>query len=427
MSNYGAADAADLGAFIPSGLDDYPLLDYEFRIYGHVVRRIGKDGCFASHQKMAKHCRMRMPKFLNGIDFLVSANLLIRQPPKEPGGTYTYVRTNEKDWVPPEEAEALRQQITEKRKDKRSFADRITYPRSETIYGSEAIGGLDRRRSGGWIGGDRGVGSETIDKGTNIKGIPLRESHEGDLVPSQARGHGCAPSQEPELEQPETPPTSVNKAEEPCTAAKPGSGGKVSAAAKKAKAKAQKAEKVYAQIQDREGFEAFWGWYKDDICPIRASQKDRGAASPGKKVEAAEAWVELESLDFLDQGREGFRKGCKLQWQQYLKTGGGDIPHACRFLYPGSGEPEWLNRLQEQTAEKPQQKFIESAPAVGGASPAAGIHQQIGAELRRLDRPAVLPDKWQDKTGASVVSELNEDDARAYLIFLQGLEVCHAS
>jgi hypothetical protein len=195
-----------------------------------------------------------------------------------------------------------------------------------------------------------------------------------DRVPSlKATGRAIAPVEPdapveypepgtPEPEAAETPDFPVEKATKPGKAAKSGSEAKSSGAAAKAAKKQRRADQVYGQLKDREGFESFWAWYKEKICPIRARIRDRGPASPGRKVEAAEAWAELESLDFLGHGREGFKHGCYLQWQLYLTTGGADIPHACRFLYPSGGEPEWSTRIQEQGGSKEVQPFIEGPP-----------------------------------------------------------------
>jgi len=396
MTNkYSAVDEGDYGAFIPKELDDYPLLDYEFRIYGHVVRRIGVHGCFESHRNMAEHCRMRLPKFRNGIDLLVAANLLVRRPPEQEGGTYSYVRTNHDNWIPAEDVDRVRAEITGKRKDKRSFTSRFrqvgvgTEPigGTEPIQGTEPIGGVGRNRSGGQDGTDRGGRTEPIHKGTPIKGIQLRYSNKG-IVPSQATGHdisddGPPKNLETEPEPSDLPVGSDEGGSEPRTEKKTGVGTKGSAAAK-AEKKRKKADQVYDQIQDLAGFEAFWGWYREKICPVRAKLREQRPASPGKKVEAAAAWAELESLDFLGRGREGFKRGCQLQWQLYETTGGVDIPHACRFLYPGSGEPEWLNRLEE-AEQAVSQDFVEPLPPAAPTVPSAeSLPNWMNAADRRL-------------------------------------------
>lgn len=67
-SNINVTDERDLGAFIPSFLDDFGLNPYQFRIYCRLARRAGAGGqCWESADNMAKACLMNRKTVMKSI------------------------------------------------------------------------------------------------------------------------------------------------------------------------------------------------------------------------------------------------------------------------------------------------------------------------------------------------------------------------
>lgn len=100
-------------AFIHSDLDEYGLDPYEFRVYGHIVRRTSSrlsGQAFASVKKMAESCKMSPRKVQYALKFLCEAGLLIRQevPNKR---TNTYQLAPVKQWAHKRELDAIRASI----------------------------------------------------------------------------------------------------------------------------------------------------------------------------------------------------------------------------------------------------------------------------------------------------------------------------
>ena len=107
MTNYSKSSTkisnrSDFGAFIPAFLDDYGLNPYEFRVYTHMARRAGKDGCFSSIPHMAKHCLMAEKVARKALHMLLSSGL-IKKISDRPGKTDIYELTPIDDWLPPDQ------------------------------------------------------------------------------------------------------------------------------------------------------------------------------------------------------------------------------------------------------------------------------------------------------------------------------------
>jgi hypothetical protein len=106
-------DTRDLGAFIPSVLDDYPLDPYEFRVYARVVRRAsGKrnqrghdEGAAAMGQALG--CSERQVRY--ALRVLERARLIVRTV--RPGTTDRFDLTSSSEWVAPGELAEIRKAV----------------------------------------------------------------------------------------------------------------------------------------------------------------------------------------------------------------------------------------------------------------------------------------------------------------------------
>lgn len=93
--------------FVPSDLDDYGLDPYEFRIYGRIARRAGRENeAWESIPKMARGCQMSESRARKALQLLEAAGLI--KSIERPG--YTTIRhlTPRQEWVAPEKLETIR-------------------------------------------------------------------------------------------------------------------------------------------------------------------------------------------------------------------------------------------------------------------------------------------------------------------------------
>lgn len=90
-------DDRDYGAFIPSDLDDFGLDIYEFRIYAHLSRRVGRRGeCFEGVSKIAAICRIDKKTVTQKLKSLQSSRLINLQP--RSGRTNSITLTHQSEW-----------------------------------------------------------------------------------------------------------------------------------------------------------------------------------------------------------------------------------------------------------------------------------------------------------------------------------------
>ena len=84
--------------FIPAWFDDAALDPFAFRIFAHIFRRDGGDGCYEGVIKMAKHCKMGEHKVRSSLRALISKGLVdCQNRPGQPalyrvGTPYRYVK-----------------------------------------------------------------------------------------------------------------------------------------------------------------------------------------------------------------------------------------------------------------------------------------------------------------------------------------------
>lgn len=98
--NISVSDERDLGAFIPSFLDDFGLDVYQFRVYCRLARRAGAGGqCWESVNNIANACNMNRKTVMSAIASLLKF-CLIRQT-KRPGKSDLYQLTHHRHWISP--------------------------------------------------------------------------------------------------------------------------------------------------------------------------------------------------------------------------------------------------------------------------------------------------------------------------------------
>lgn len=99
--------------FVHSFIDEYKLDPYEFRVYAHVVRRVGAKvdrDFFASLKKTAQVCEMSVRRVQYSLRVLSKAGFL-EKVEKRTGRTDVYRITPPSTWKPPESLEQIRQEV----------------------------------------------------------------------------------------------------------------------------------------------------------------------------------------------------------------------------------------------------------------------------------------------------------------------------
>jgi|GEM_PF-2225671 len=102
-------DDAKSVIFLHSGLDDYGLDVYEFRVMAHVARRESKKqgkGCFARQKTIAETCNMSHRKAQGVLRILCEAGLLEKEHQK--GSTNVYRVAPPSQWKEPSELQTIR-------------------------------------------------------------------------------------------------------------------------------------------------------------------------------------------------------------------------------------------------------------------------------------------------------------------------------
>ena len=104
-------DRRDFAIVVPSYLDDFGLDPYEYRIYSHIVRRAGKNGCFESIPNMSKHCLISEKIVRRSLKVLLDSNL-ITVVKSAPGKSVVYEITSREEWCNPEKLVDFREKHT---------------------------------------------------------------------------------------------------------------------------------------------------------------------------------------------------------------------------------------------------------------------------------------------------------------------------
>jgi hypothetical protein len=101
-------DRRDFAIVVPSYLDDFGLDPYEYRIYSHIVRRAGKNGCFESIPNMSKHCLISEKIVRRSLKVLLESKL-IAIVASVPGKSVVYEITPREEWCDPSKLPGLRE------------------------------------------------------------------------------------------------------------------------------------------------------------------------------------------------------------------------------------------------------------------------------------------------------------------------------
>ncbi|WP_414573999.1 helix-turn-helix domain-containing protein [Nostoc sp. CCY 9925] len=96
---------------VPSHFDEYGLEPMEYRLYSHIVRRAGKEGCFESIPNMARSCLMNEKTVRKSLRVLVAARLVTIVQERR-GRTSIYQLTQPSQWVDSHCLPAIRQELT---------------------------------------------------------------------------------------------------------------------------------------------------------------------------------------------------------------------------------------------------------------------------------------------------------------------------
>jgi hypothetical protein len=171
-------DKRDLGAFIPSTLDDYGLDPFEFRLYAHLVRRAGAGGaCWESIKGVSLCCCMDQKTVAAKLQSLETRNLINVE--RRAGFTSLITLTPTAQWQEPQPKTP---------KPKNGLTQKQPTPETDHLPPQRRIDPPPRNG----VGGD----PETDHKGTPSKEIPLRNSQEGgkpvDLVAERYRSRRLA-------------------------------------------------------------------------------------------------------------------------------------------------------------------------------------------------------------------------------------------
>ena len=154
-------DRRDLGALIPSYLDDWGLSPSEFRVYAHIARRAGMGGeCWEGTHGMARVCRMNRKTVAAAIARLEKLHII--KVTRRDGKTSQIVLTNSSDWKPYPKQTLPKTDPTQNRPYPNEA--QVPYPNEAQVpYPNEAQVPYPNEAH----------------EGIPFKGAPLRESQEG--------------------------------------------------------------------------------------------------------------------------------------------------------------------------------------------------------------------------------------------------------
>ena len=117
--------------FVHSGIDEYGLNLYEFRVLAHVARRISKSrGCDASQAKMAEVCGISQRMALEVLAILCEANILYKTKANDGRRTNSYRLNLASKWKHPSELDEIRKKrqkilVTESKDESAELEDEV--------------------------------------------------------------------------------------------------------------------------------------------------------------------------------------------------------------------------------------------------------------------------------------------------------------
>jgi hypothetical protein len=365
QESFAVGDERDLGAVIPSSLDDFGLDPYEFRIYARLARRANNGGAaYESVSRMAKACRIGDQKVKEVLRFLLAAGMVSKH--SRQGQTTVYRLKANQHWTHPEMLDELRRKTSYHpgaRNTQVSATPRCQqHPgkqkrREVGVEDTQGVGVEDTQGVG--VEDTQGVGVEDTHKGIPIKesneGIPLRNPDQecGAIAIANApRPHiSTAEIDQSQSGQAVTDPLSESGARQNTTVkARQAAQGKGSepknSKERKKRLEDMTAAQVYGLLPDRDRYERHWVWYCNQCA--KATDSKGKTPNPGDKKLAAIAWIEMEIDSIYDE----YREGCRVfNWK------GVGIPHFSVFLRGNKTdgkEPYWRAALEQHKARQQQ-------------------------------------------------------------------------
>jgi hypothetical protein len=175
-----------------------------------------------------------------------------------------------------------------------------------------------------------------------------------------------------------------------------------------------------AEALDR--FDKFWGWYERNVSGL-----PRASAPKGDRKRAMIAFAICQESDFFGHGADGFRDGGVRAAEGFRQKQGVGAVWAAYFLVgKDGGQPYWLPAPATEAASsndflpepEPQTKSEGGRP-FDRLSSIRGAQTAVTGLLRSLNRPSVLPDDWQAKTGKQIVSQLTATELAEFAEYLK--------
>ncbi|MBD2255180.1 helix-turn-helix domain-containing protein [Nostoc parmelioides] len=213
---------------VSSLLDEYGLDPMEYRLYSHIVRRAGKEGCFESIPNMARICLMNEKTVRKALRVLIAAGL-IQIAQQRQGKTTIYQITHSSEWVYSQQLKSIRQQFTSHKAEQDLVEQKLTPTKSGTTNHDTPTksgrGSGTKSGSGGGTEFGRGVVPDLVDEVFPIKEIPIKQSQLREDPPTPTPNFSSSDkicplfpnSQAEKLDQP-TPAPQAEKLDQPTSA-----------------------------------------------------------------------------------------------------------------------------------------------------------------------------------------------------------------
>ncbi|BAY73280.1 hypothetical protein NIES23_61080 (plasmid) [Trichormus variabilis NIES-23] len=164
---------------VSSLLDEYGLDPMEYRLYSHIVRRAGKEGCFESIPNMARICLMNEKTVRKALRVLIAAGL-IQIAQQRQGKTTIYKITQSSEWVYSQQLNSIRQRVSATKVGQDLTQLDLTPTNSGTTNNDSPVksgrGSSTSSGKGGSTNSGRGVVPNLADEVFPIKEIPIKQS-----------------------------------------------------------------------------------------------------------------------------------------------------------------------------------------------------------------------------------------------------------
>lgn len=165
-------DRNDFVIAVSPFIDEYGLDPMEYRLYSHIVRRAGKEGCFESIPNMARICLMNEKTVRKTLRVLIAAGL-IQIAQQRQGKTTIYQITHSSEWVYSEQLKSIRQRFNAHKVEQNLLGQNLT----PTKLGTTNHDTPTKLGTGSSTKSGRGVVPNLVDEVFPIKEIPIKQSN----------------------------------------------------------------------------------------------------------------------------------------------------------------------------------------------------------------------------------------------------------